>query len=419
MAAWMLYATAASAVLGAMALLAERGLSLMGRPGRWPWLLAMLASVVWPFVSVGVLGEAGVAEALLATVGTTESGVTGWTSPAPGRLPKPLTDSWLGVGWALASGIVLVLLLLSAESLKGERRRWRSRRLAGESVFVSGSLGPAVAGVVRPSIVVPRWVTELDDSVQRLILLHEREHVRAGDTRLLAAALAILVVLPWCLPLWWQLHRLRLAIETDCDARLLRAGAPARAYAETLLLVARHRRAALFPLTAMAASRRTLERRVCLVVRRSAPGRSRSALALLAAAGSLGVVGAAAVPVPETSPVAVLEKTIRAAAAARTDRRPLPDGSLPGDPGEARLAAEIRTHHGAAVAAGLPAGSMIWFIVGPDGAVRRTGVERGAEGDVVGRIGRRYPGETSEWVLAWDDVAAAGGAGVLWVLAER
>lgn len=416
MASWMVYATVAAAGLGAMALLAEWGFSLMGRPRRWPWLLAMLASVAWPFLSATVLGGAAAAGVTPGSVPPPGAGTVGLAGQGPGRLLPALSDAWLIGGWALASGVVLALLLLSAESLKSERRRWRSGRVAGEAVFVSGSLGPAVSGVIRPRIVLPRWALELDESVQRLILLHEREHVRAGDTRVLAAALIPLVVFPWCVPLWWQLHRLRLAIEADCDARLLRAGASARAYAEALLLVARRRRGGLLPLATMAPSRKALERRIRLMAGRSAPRRPRAAAALMAAAGSLGAVTAAALPVPEASPVTVLETRLRAAGVREADEGPLPDGSLPGDPGEERLAAEIGAHHRAAVQAGLPPASVVWFIAGRDGAVRRTGIERGAERDVLARLRARYPREMSDWVLAWDDVEAAGGAGVVWIL---
>ncbi|UUZ52386.1 hypothetical protein LP419_22985 [Massilia sp. H-1] len=45
----------------------------------------------------------------------------------------------------------------------------------------------------------------------------------ARDPQLLGLALLVLVAMPWNLPMWWQLRRLRHAIEVDCDARVLAA----------------------------------------------------------------------------------------------------------------------------------------------------------------------------------------------------
>jgi hypothetical protein len=40
----------------------------------------------------------------------------------------------------------------------------------------------------------------------------------------LGVALLVAVLVPWNLPVWRQLRRLRLAMEVDCDARVLRGG---------------------------------------------------------------------------------------------------------------------------------------------------------------------------------------------------
>jgi hypothetical protein len=86
--------------------------------------------------------------------------------------------------------------------------------------------------------------------------------VRANDIRVLGGALVIAVLLPWNLPIWWQLRRLRFAMEVDCDARVLRAGQSLASYSTVLLNVAMH----LVPLRAAAAglseSGSSLEKRV-------------------------------------------------------------------------------------------------------------------------------------------------------------
>jgi len=72
-------------------------------------------------------------------------------------------------------------------------------------------------------------------SEQRVVLAHEAEHVRAGDALLLAAASAAVILMPWNPALWYMLSRVRLAVELDCDARVLRGGVAAMAYGTLLI----------------------------------------------------------------------------------------------------------------------------------------------------------------------------------------
>jgi beta-lactamase regulating signal transducer with metallopeptidase domain len=46
------------------------------------------------------------------------------------------------------------------------------------------------------------------------------------------------ILLPWNLALWWQLRRLYLAVEVDCDNRVVAALGDAPAYGELLFRVA-------------------------------------------------------------------------------------------------------------------------------------------------------------------------------------
>ncbi|HEY9225181.1 MAG TPA: M56 family metallopeptidase, partial [Gemmatimonadaceae bacterium] len=71
-----------------------------------------------------------------------------------------------------------------------------------------------------------------------LVLLHEREHLRAHDGRLTTAALIAVVSMPWNPALWYALRRLRTAIEVDCDRRVLRASPDVRRYGGLLVAVA-------------------------------------------------------------------------------------------------------------------------------------------------------------------------------------
>ncbi|MDX1646838.1 MAG: TonB family protein, partial [Longimicrobiales bacterium] len=88
-------------------------------------------------------------------------------------------------------------------------------------------------------------------------------HIRAGDLRLLSLAGAVPALLPWHLPVWWQLSRLRAAVEGDCDLRVLRRHpGRTRSYIELLLEVA-SRRALPGALAAMLSEPyETLKRRI-------------------------------------------------------------------------------------------------------------------------------------------------------------
>lgn len=108
-------------------------------------------------------------------------------------------------------------------------------RIAGQ---IADDRGPAVVGIRRPVVVMPSWIPELEDRLLlRLVFLHEREHERAGDHRLFAAAVAAVVLMPWNVFLWWQVSRLRLAVEFDCDRRVLERGESPRDYADALITV--------------------------------------------------------------------------------------------------------------------------------------------------------------------------------------
>ena len=84
---------------------------------------------------------------------------------------------------------------------------------------------------------MPTWLKQSPPAQQAFVLAHETSHIEAYDPQLLTAALALVVLMPWNVPLWWQLKRLRKAVEIDCDARVLRAGHDATRYGETLLAI--------------------------------------------------------------------------------------------------------------------------------------------------------------------------------------
>jgi hypothetical protein len=92
-----------------------------------------------------------------------------------------------------------------------------------------------VVGIARPEIVVPRWLLQRSDAEQRMVVAHEAEHLRARDPLLLTLACLVAALLAWHPAMWWMLSRLRLAMELDCDRRIVRSGVAPRSYGELLI----------------------------------------------------------------------------------------------------------------------------------------------------------------------------------------
>src|SRR5262249_41276292 len=153
-------------------------------------------------------------------------------SAAAPSLNLTLRRCWLTVSVAL-----FVALLLNGAYVSWRKRRWREGTLAGFGVYIAPEAGPAVVGLFRSRIVVPSWLTETSQSHQALVIAHEQAHLVGRDPQVLTVALFLLVLMPWNLPLWWQLRRLRYAIEVDCDARVLERGLDTRQYGEALIHV--------------------------------------------------------------------------------------------------------------------------------------------------------------------------------------
>ena len=152
--------------------------------------------------------------------------------------PPAAPPEWgtlLAIAWAVLSALAFFAVLRAAVGLASDRRRWKPATVNGRDVMISESLGPALVGLIRPVIVMPAWSLDLSEHERELVLRHEEEHRRAGDPQWLEAGLALLVLMPWNPALWWQVHRMRLAVEIDCDRRVLALESEVRSYAELLL----------------------------------------------------------------------------------------------------------------------------------------------------------------------------------------
>ena len=132
----------------------------------------------------------------------------------------------------------------------------------GTTVRIASDIGPAVVGVTSAEIVVPQWLLTRDEREQQLVVAHELEHVRVYDPLLLAVAQLAVILVPWHPAVWWMAARLRLAVELDCDRRVLARGASARDYGTLLIDLTDHRTGFGAALPAFSCGPSHLERRL-------------------------------------------------------------------------------------------------------------------------------------------------------------
>jgi TonB family protein len=228
------------------------------------WIVAMTLSVVLPVVTG--LRRLSTDEMLpvrvvpfTITLPAPESIVPVVQSPQRGEQ----VDRALLVVWAALSALLLVRLGAGIATLRKARRGWRREELDGMAVCVSPNVGPAVVGLRSMNVVLPEWILGLDVPLRALVLRHEQEHRSARDPYLLFGAATAVCLMPWNPVLWFQARRLRLAIELDCDARVLRAHPTPERYGLLMLTIAQRRSVAPTLFAPMLAEPATqLERRI-------------------------------------------------------------------------------------------------------------------------------------------------------------
>ena len=286
-AAWMLWSIGSGLLLLGAGLAAEK---LFEGRRRWVWLAAGAGTVLLAGARL-VASGGGATEpenpagafaptASTATL-TSPGGAREGSGAAPGTLAEPPRvpllpvaiphdsvlhsfDRVLLLAWpALSAGLAL-WALIGALRLHRRRRSWEPGTLLGQPILWSRNTGPAIVGLRRPSVVLPSWVGDVEPSQQKLILAHEEEHRRAGDGVLRFAIATLLVAVPWNPFLWLHYRRLCLAIELDCDHRVVKRLPDQRwMYGDLLVRVgARNGFLPGFAPTAFAERRSFLERRI-------------------------------------------------------------------------------------------------------------------------------------------------------------
>jgi bla regulator protein blaR1 len=270
----MVFIILVSRVLATATIFGDRyATSVRGRR-RFVWLGGLVASALWPAIALTAarLGNSALEH--------------GWglDGSAPRHLPwlvlpmpREFAPFWVGWLVAIAWGVTTAILLIRLGLFAIAARRWRntlpSIEVDGTRVRLAEHGGPVVSGIFDAEVIIPKWVLSLDQRERSFVLRHEVAHRDARDTHLLWLAAVLVALMPWNVLLWWQWSRLRLAIEIDCDARVVAELPNPVAYARMLIRLAadHHDQASSRFALVLALSRTRLEQRVAAL---SLPRRS-------------------------------------------------------------------------------------------------------------------------------------------------
>jgi hypothetical protein len=259
-AAWMLYSIAVTLLLLIGASAGDYVARALRAPTRVLWAVAMIAAVALstralisgfeiqrdsigsPTINEGVVtlsGEAsesgggstraeGKPDVITRIVNSARSVAAAMyrVEQSATRIDVGPLDRWNGVLsslWLAASAIALSWLVGTLVRLRRIERGLVPATVRDQPVLVARDLGPTLLGVLRSRIVLPEWVLALPARERDAIVAHEREHATAHDPALFVAAVFMVVLQPWNVALWALLARLHIAIEVDCDRRVLDA----------------------------------------------------------------------------------------------------------------------------------------------------------------------------------------------------
>ena len=319
---WMLYAVALTTIVAGWAIALDRLAEIWSISRRGIWLAALVVGIVVPLgLALRPVRQAPATPDAAAAGDSVRVSLqalprSGRTPELDGsrelflkRLSRPamLPPSWnrfVGGGWLVASLLLTALLFRGIVSLWRGRTHWKRSVIDGHPVLVTNDVGPAVVGILSPTILLPTWALGLGESERRLMLEHEAEHLRARDPVLIAIAAWSLALLPWNPAMWFIVKRLRLAIEIDCDRRVLaRRTANARDYGLLLLTVGARSANGLRFAASLAEPRHFLEQRI-LAMTAARPSRPLFASAPFVALALLAAVAVAQTPRPESTLVA-------------------------------------------------------------------------------------------------------------------
>ena len=258
-AAWLAYVALVSGLVCVAAQALDGVARRMRKPTRWIWALALGAIIasggiaprgvpaakavrmqgvaLRPTGNAEKVRESGLV-VLLRELPAEASDLARRAASAIASYDAPNLMASFILAWALAAGALAAAIAIITLRLRQARRHWPVAVVQGTEVRISERAGPAVVGLVRPDIVLPRWLLRRSASEQQIVVQHEREHVAAHDQVLLLGAWMTTALMPWNPAMWFALSRIRLALEIDCDARVLARGVAPRSYGSLLIDIA-------------------------------------------------------------------------------------------------------------------------------------------------------------------------------------
>lgn len=243
-------------------------------------------------------------------------------APPEARLPQPIVPpTRLSLaGWAVAASVVVSFGLLAwmilrwrhmmrvvraaspaTETLNGflaDGKRSIGLRSGVQLRLTNEPMSPAVCGLFRPVILLPRALAErLPSNQLRAVLLHELVHLKRSDVWVNCAQVLLQIAYWWHPLLWLANARIRRVREEAVDdAVMLALRDAAETYAPTLLEVAKlafNRPLASLGLVGILESRSALRQRIERLVNFRVPR-----TAGLTVASVIGVAAFAAMAVP-------------------------------------------------------------------------------------------------------------------------
>jgi beta-lactamase regulating signal transducer with metallopeptidase domain len=308
----MLFSLAISALVLLAAMAAHDAQRAANRAVRWVWFGGIVAIVMLTVASplrrtpppITLRATSSVSQAATSTAIRSRPTLRDRWYEARSALIKPVsaalstTHTWIsnvpptvhravGVLWLLASAVTFGAFVLSYWRVRQTLQHWPVQRVGDTNARIAPTSGPAVVGLAPSQIILPAWLLSRSPEEQRLVVTHESEHVRAGDPWLLVFACGAAALMPWNPALWYALGRLRLAIELDCDRRVLGRGIPTASYGALLIDLSALRSSLPSAMPAFSCSGSYLERRLVAMTARpsrfSAPRRAVGALIAAAA----------------------------------------------------------------------------------------------------------------------------------------
>jgi TonB family protein len=301
---WMLYAILFGTLAAGAGLALERGARAVAVPTRFIWLALLLAGIGVPFTlpslthrpvaseTVEFVPKAGAAAGPITTLSVQSS----WLDRFAHQLG--VLDGAVTILWYSLSALFLCRFLFGVLALRRKRGQWIARDIVGTTCFVTPDIGPAVVAIPDARIVVPEWVLSLDDDSLATVIRHERHHKTARDGWLIVTGSVGAALMPWNPAVWFVQRRMRLAVEMDCDARVLAEEPRVDRYGSLLLAIAQRPRLMAGLGATLTESTSDLERRIDAMTARP-PRNPRMRALVFSAAGTAAIAIACSMPAPD------------------------------------------------------------------------------------------------------------------------